>query len=863
MNPRGTGEKEGEERYDPFGLGKRQEMRNVHSLEPFDIWGPSNLNPASDPMLHHPARPRFSEVEPIGPSLSGHIAPNNGNSHLGGKNLPTNNQPLPNSLWNVDFDSSFKPSALASLDEEEAIWRSIHSFPPSNPSNLNSTIESNANSSSFLPFWTPFNANPNEHISPFSNPPASTLPTFAHFHTSPASTRKSSFVGINENVASLEEFSKMEKGMDSWNGSNLSAGINQNPPTSGAMPVQAVPGAVNVDKNAAPNLFPCKFYASKSCKNGDSCPFYHGEPANASKNGKKIPTLCKYYASGYCREGDLCPFVHDSSALKTLNAKTIASTDPKVYSKSSDSIIPSKGDPLRMSGEFLRDGERKAGILVIPPSLMEKRMKKEKPENSGKKEAKKREIQEKTAQQKQEDIQLQREKALEKELQEKKEREELMAKKEKERKEKAEKEKERKEKERLDRERFEKERLELERWENLERERIQQIERERAEKAEKEKQERDRIAREKAEKERKEKQEKKRLEKEKMEKEKKEKEAAERERKEKERIQAENIKREREAALAKELEEKHHLNNTDQAIPSNHIRRDSSASEGEDSTDSSMGDNDFDGVPDLVDDDGGDAEEAQPRNPQNLEKKYTIDEEAKRVEGARNHYEVLNVRPDAQAKTVERRYKRLAEKLHPNKNVGNRRVSSAFDLVNAAYSTIGDAKKRLQYDVLLQNGEGDLELKENEQGGRISGGFFGLLDGSVGLLFMVLLLLMRLLRGFLIMVWSIFKFRPQRESRWCEGCKEYHVVPSSGYSSDGEVWEENGNYFTRKDGAIHDVTELIRRGLFEQQEEESDASEEENQMNSNQYQQYLQHYFQALTYPKGKKNKKKQIKLRR
>jgi DnaJ-class molecular chaperone len=61
-------------------------------------------------------------------------------------------------------------------------------------------------------------------------------------------------------------------------------------------------------------------------------------------------------------------------------------------------------------------------------------------------------------------------------------------------------------------------------------------------------------------------------------------------------------------------------------------------------------------------------------------------------------YEVLGVKRDASQKEIQKAYRRLAKKLHPDLNPGNREAEQQFKEVTAAYDLLGDAEKRARFD---------------------------------------------------------------------------------------------------------------------------------------------------------------------
>jgi curved DNA-binding protein len=65
---------------------------------------------------------------------------------------------------------------------------------------------------------------------------------------------------------------------------------------------------------------------------------------------------------------------------------------------------------------------------------------------------------------------------------------------------------------------------------------------------------------------------------------------------------------------------------------------------------------------------------------------------------ARDFYGILGVSRGATADEIKKSYRKLAAKLHPDKNPGNKDAETKFKEVNQAYDVLGDAKKRALYD---------------------------------------------------------------------------------------------------------------------------------------------------------------------
>jgi curved DNA-binding protein len=65
---------------------------------------------------------------------------------------------------------------------------------------------------------------------------------------------------------------------------------------------------------------------------------------------------------------------------------------------------------------------------------------------------------------------------------------------------------------------------------------------------------------------------------------------------------------------------------------------------------------------------------------------------------ARDFYGILGVSRGASADEIKKRYRKLAAKLHPDKNPGDKAAEAKFKEVNSAYEVLGDTKKRSLYD---------------------------------------------------------------------------------------------------------------------------------------------------------------------
>ena len=69
-------------------------------------------------------------------------------------------------------------------------------------------------------------------------------------------------------------------------------------------------------------------------------------------------------------------------------------------------------------------------------------------------------------------------------------------------------------------------------------------------------------------------------------------------------------------------------------------------------------------------------------------------------------YDILGISPDADSAEVKKAYRKKAQKLHPDKEEGDK---EAFQKVVAAYEVLIDEHKRKQYD---EDGTIENEVKD-------------------------------------------------------------------------------------------------------------------------------------------------------
>ncbi len=65
---------------------------------------------------------------------------------------------------------------------------------------------------------------------------------------------------------------------------------------------------------------------------------------------------------------------------------------------------------------------------------------------------------------------------------------------------------------------------------------------------------------------------------------------------------------------------------------------------------------------------------------------------------AKDYYSVLGVERNADATTIKKAYRKLAQKYHPDKNPGDQHAEDQFKQLTEAYAVLSDPEKKRQYD---------------------------------------------------------------------------------------------------------------------------------------------------------------------
>jgi len=79
---------------------------------------------------------------------------------------------------------------------------------------------------------------------------------------------------------------------------------------------------------------------------------------------------------------------------------------------------------------------------------------------------------------------------------------------------------------------------------------------------------------------------------------------------------------------------------------------------------------------------------------------------------SKDYYSVLGVDKTADAATIKKAYRKLAQKYHPDKNPDDKKAEDQFKQITEAYAVLSDKEKRQQYD---QYGDADFHQRFSQE----------------------------------------------------------------------------------------------------------------------------------------------------
>jgi len=62
------------------------------------------------------------------------------------------------------------------------------------------------------------------------------------------------------------------------------------------------------------------------------------------------------------------------------------------------------------------------------------------------------------------------------------------------------------------------------------------------------------------------------------------------------------------------------------------------------------------------------------------------------------YYEILEISKNATQEEIKKAFRRLAQKYHPDRNLGDREAEAKFKRINEAYQVLSNPTERADYD---------------------------------------------------------------------------------------------------------------------------------------------------------------------
>ncbi|MBL8480902.1 MAG: DnaJ domain-containing protein, partial [Rhodocyclaceae bacterium] len=98
----------------------------------------------------------------------------------------------------------------------------------------------------------------------------------------------------------------------------------------------------------------------------------------------------------------------------------------------------------------------------------------------------------------------------------------------------------------------------------------------------------------------------------------------------------------------------------------------------------------------------------------------------------RDFYEILGVNRDASEDEIKKAWRKLAQKLHPDRNPDDKSAEGKFKEAKEAYEILSDGEKRAAYD---QYGHAGVDPNAGAGGGPFQGNNFGNFADAFGDIF--------------------------------------------------------------------------------------------------------------------------------